>query len=181
MDAGRADHADAAFLGELPWAAPAREYPDTWHVIERGSGLGSRPPDVYPAWRDYRWSGSTLDCSIDHTVEAQFPAPILFEAGGLNWIPGTRQWAGPDGEIAAQYQEVNGHAALLVRETWLKWVVRQTGHPMVFGWFGEKRLMETGSDYPIVGDWTQIDAVASLERQGWSIGDRSLTRRKGSA
>ena len=64
--------------------------------------------------------------------------------------------------------------ALLVREDWLKRTLRNTGHSMVFGWLGEKQLIGRGFDVP--GDWTQIDAIASLAGYRWSFGERRLKR-----
>ena len=77
----------------------------------------------------------------------------------------------------ARYHEAPGHGALLVREDWLKQVLRKTGHAVVFGWLGEKRLIEAGLATGLVGDWTVIDAVASFVDGRWKFGQRRLKRR----
>ena len=176
MPEGR-EHIDDAYLGELPWAAATGKEPNAWQEIEP---YGARTPlalEVYPTWDEYYWEGNVLDCSIEDGVQAWVPAPILFEAETLSWSPGTRQWCGPDGTMVAQYRGGSGHSALLVREEWLKRVLRKTGNTIVFGWLGEKRLIETGFHSEIVGDWTGIDAIASLAASQWAFGKRRLVCR----
>ena len=168
-------HTDAAYLGELPWAKVANEYPNSWRQIRQLDDLAPMELEVYPTWAEYLWEGSALDRSIEDSVHAWFPAPVLFDAGELSWMPRIRQWRRPDGVPMAQYCEGFGHSALLVREDWLKRTLRKTGHSIVFGWLGEKRLIEP--DFRgIVGDWTQIDAIASLAGTRWKFGKRRLER-----
>ena len=169
-------HTDAAYLGELPWAKVANEYPDSWRKIPQSDDLAAPMElQVYPTWAEYLWEVSALDRSIEDSVHAWFPAPVLFEAGELSWVPGTCEWCKRDGPPVAQYREGSSHSALLVREDWLKRTLRKTGHSIVFGWLGEKRLL--GADFRgIVGDWTQIDAIASLVDKKWSFGKRRLKR-----
>ena len=169
-------HIDDAYLGELPWAVATGGEPDAWQEIEPYDARGPLDPKVYPAWNEYYWEGNVLDCSIEDGVQAWVPAPILFAAEALDWDPGTRQWRRPDGTVVAQYRERSGYSALLVREEWLKRVLRKTGNAIVFGWCGEKRLIETGLHSEIVGDWTGIDAIASLAEK-WAFGERRLVRR----
>ena len=170
-------HIDDAYLGELPWAAATDEEPDAWHPIWPRNAGEPLELEVYPTWAEYGWESNVLDCSIEDSVQAYVPAPILFEAETLRWVPGTRQWYRPDGKVVAQYREGSGHSALLVREEWLKQVLQKTGNAIVFGWLGEKQLIETGSRPGIVGDWTQIDAIASLAGSQWEFGERRLERR----
>ena len=169
------EHIDAAYLGELPWAAAANEYPDSWSEIRPRDDLKLMEFQVYPTWAEYLWEGNDLDCSIDHGVHAWFPAPVLFNAGELSWVPGTREWCRPDGTSVAQYREGDGHSALLVREDWLKRTLRKTGHSIVLGWLGEKQLLTPRLDF--FYDWTQIDAIASLAGTQWTFGERRLKRR----
>ena len=168
-------HTDAAYLGELPWAKVANEYPNSWRQIRQLDDLAPMELEVYPTWAEYLWEGSALDRSIEDSVHAWFPAPVLFDAGELSWMPRTRQWRRPDGVPMAQYCEGFGHSALLVREDWLKRTLRKTGHSIVFGWLGEKRLIEPNFR-GIVGDWTKIDAIASLAGTRWKFGKRRLER-----
>ena len=175
MPEGRV-HTDAAYLGELPWAAAADEYPDSWQEIPPRGRSEQVDAKVYPAWEDYYWEDNVLDCSIDDSVRASFPAPVLFRSGRLRWVPGTREWRIPSGETVARYLEGDGHMALLVREDWLKRTLRQSGHCMVFGWLGEKQLVGTGPHHGLVGGWMEINAIASLVVTRWTFGERRLKR-----
>ena len=175
MPEGR-EHTNSAYLGELPWAAAAREYPDTWQKVSPRVGPELTDIQVYPAWEGYFWEGNVLDCSIDDSVRASFPAPVLFGSGQLHWVPCTREWRLPSGETAARYLEGDGHMALLVREDWLRRTLRNTGHSVVFGWLGEKRLVGASPHYDLVGGWTEIDAIASLADGRWTFGERRLKR-----
>ena len=170
-------HTDAGYLGELPWAAAARELPDQWQGIRGGIGFKPIGIDVYPTWAEYLWEGNVLDCSIEHGVHAFIPAPVLFEAGDLRWEPGNRAWCRPDGKLVARYHDAPGHGGLQVREDWLKQVLRKTGHAVVFGWLGEKRLFKAGLGAGLLGDWMEIDAVASFVDNRWTFRQRRLKRR----
>ena len=161
------EHTDTAYLGELPWAAATDEYSDTWQTIRLKTGSTAEEIDVYPTWATYLWEGNVLDCSINDSVHARFPAPILFDAGKLRWIPGTRKWCTSDGTMVAQFRESGACNALIVREDWLKSTLEQTGHSIVFGRFGEKHLYQTEPEIELVGDWTQVDDLASLAGTVW--------------
>ena len=165
------DHSGGAYLGELPWAA-AQEHPNSWQNVRHPDDSEPTGLEAYPTWTNYGWGGNELDCSIENDgVGAGLPAPVLFETGELSWLPGTRQWALPDGITVAQYRERLDHSALLVREDWLQQALRRTGHPIVFGWLGEKQLLKTGLS-PTVSEWTEINAVASLAEAKWAFGER---------
>ena len=170
-------HADAGYLGELPWAAATGEFLDQWQEIREDVGFKPIGIDVYPTWAEYLWEGNVLDCSIEHGVHAFFPAPVLFEAGKLRWVPGNRAWCRPDGTLVARYHEAPDHGGLLIREDWLKQILRRTGHAIVFGWLGEKRLFKAGYAAGLLGDWMEIDAVASFADGRWTFGQRRLKRR----
>ena len=170
-------HTVAGYLGELPWAASTGELPDQWQGIRGGIGFKPIGIDVYPTWAEYHWEGNNLDCSIEHGVHAFFPAPVLFEAGELRWVPGNRAWCRPDGTVVARFDEAPGHGGLQVRESWLKQILRKTGHAVVFGWLGEKRLIKAGLATGLAGDWTVIDAVAGFVDGRWTFGQRRLQRR----
>jgi hypothetical protein len=170
---------DAAYLAEMPWAAATTEYPDEWQQLwPRGEG---EPIDlaVYPTWIYYLWEGNVWDCSIDNGVHAMLPAPLLFDAGGLRWKPGTREWYGPTGMLIAQYHETqrDRHSALLVRESWLKRVLKQNGWSLVVGWLGEKQLFEAGWHGGLVGKWSEINGVGLLADSKWIFGNRRIELR----
>ena len=162
------------YLGEVPWMITSDGFADCWCPLESFDRLEQVEMEMYPAWSEFLWEGSVLDCSINDSVRAEFPAPLLFKAGNLRWIPGTRRWCTASGVPAAQYVEGDGESALLVREAWLRKTLRRTGHSMVFGLVGEKQLIG-GPEY-VIGDWTQIDGVASLSNHRWTIGERRLQR-----
>ena len=163
---------NAAYLGELPWALSSGEPGDPWISICSNGNEGSL--EVLPAWGEYLWEGSIKDCSIEDTVEAWCPALVLFKAGTLTWLPGTREWRDPAGTSVAQFIETGGHCALLVREDWLQRTLRKAGLAMVFRWIGEKRLFE---DNKILGSWLKINAVASLQGKQWTFEERQLRKR----
>ena len=133
---------DAAYLGELPWAISRDDSEDIWKPVqnrwdEKPTGLG-----VSPAWEGYDWEGNIRDCSVDDGVRAWYPAPFLFYAGALTWKPGTREWRDPAGVTVAQFVESSDHSVLLVREDWLKRTLLKAGFDVIFGWLGEKQLLE---------------------------------------
>lgn len=115
--------------------------------------------------------GNTRDCSINDVVQVWYPAPVLFDAGALTWSSGTREWRNKTRVTVAKFVESGSYRALIVREDWLKGTLRRTKPDMVFGWLGEKRLLEKDG---IVGGWTEISAVASLDRGRWVFGQRRL-------
>ena len=171
------EYADAAYLGELPWAAAANdanEVTDSWSAPRYRSE--QMKLEVYPTWVEYLWEGNVLDCSIEHSVNALLPAPLLFQGGNLSWASGSREWCRSDGTPMAQYRERNGHRALIVREDWLQDTLRNTHHSILFGLLGEKRFMRAGLHTDVVRDWTQIDAIGSLTGDQWAFGKRRLTR-----
>ena len=175
-----ARNTDAAYLGELPWATSQSDEDSGWQSIRVGNNWTPTGLEVLPAWEEYCWEGNIRDCSIEDGVQAWFPASILFHAGRLVWKPGAREWHDPSGETVAQFVDGNRQSVLLVREDWLRQTLRKVGLAIVFGWLGEKRLLETGtahSSVEIIGNWTEINATASLAERRWAFGIRRLTER----
>ena len=135
---------------------------------------------MLPAWEEYHWEGNVLDCSIDDEVRAWYPASILVRDGRLNWKPSTREWLDPSGMTVARFVNNRDHSILLVRQDWLRATLRKTDLAIVFGWLGEKRLFEKGTEFSeleIVGKWTEISAVASLRGSRWKFEERGLEER----
>lgn len=166
---------DAAYLGELPWAISRDSSEDIWKPVQHSRDEEPIGPKVSPAWEEYNWEGHGRDCSINDGVQAWYPAHLLFDAGALTWNPGTREWRDRAGVTVAQFVESGGHRALLVREDWLKRTLHSANLDVVFGWLGEKRLLEKDG---IVGDWTEISAVAAFDRDRWIFGERRLETRR---
>ena len=173
-----ASHIDAAYLGELPWAASTDDTDNSWEPIRSDNGWAPTGLEVLPAWEEYFWEGNVKGCSIEDGVRAWFPAPTLFHAGSLVWKAGTREWRDPSGATVAQFVDGNRQSVLLVRENWLGQTLRKLNLAIVFGWLGEKRLYETGAaHFEIIGSWTEINATASLEGRRWTFGQRRLETR----
>ena len=161
-------------------AARAVHFLSVLYTIRVGNNWTPTGLEVLPAWEEYCWEGNIRDCSIEDDVQAWFPASILFHAGRLVWKPGAREWHDPSGEAVAQFVDDNRQSVLLVREDWLRQTLRKVGLAIVFGWLGEKRLLETGtahSSVEIIGNWTEINATASLEGRQWTFGQRRLSER----
>ena len=168
---------DDAYLAEMPWAFSTTEYPDEWREAWSRNPEDEAPsPRVYPAWVEYLWEGNILDCSIDDAVGARLPAPLLFETGALTWRPGTREWYAAGDRLVAQHctSRDGSHSALLVRDEWLKQVLKELGMALVVGWLGEKRLLESGWGSGYVNGWTEINAIASLAGSKWTFGQRRI-------
>ncbi len=170
------EHADAAYLGELPWAKAANSHSTTSDRIRWPHHPIQLKHDVHPTWIEYLWEGNVLDCSINDGVHAWLPTPILCTQAKLRWRPGTREWVTPNGTTVVQHCERERHMVLLVRESWLKRTIRQTGHSIVFGWLGEKKLLEAGFSTGLVGDWTEINGIATLVENQWDFGKPRLER-----
>lgn len=171
---------DAAYLSELPWAISREDSEYLWQPVQNRWDEESTGLEVSPAWEEYYWEGNIRDCSIDDGVRAWYPAPFLFDAGALTWKPGTREWRDPMGTTVARFVESSDHSVLLVCEDWLRRTLRKVGLAMVFGWLGEKRLLEKNRGpfgIDVVGGWIEINAVASLEGQRWTFGQRRLETR----
>jgi hypothetical protein len=156
------------YLGEMPWAAAAREYPPDWEPI-RMPDPEAEAFEVYPAWVGYHWEGGGYDCSLEEGVSASLPAPLLFEQGGLRWRPGTRSWTDGRDAVVAEYRQGGGHSVLLVRESWLKPTLAAGGWGLVVGWLGEKQLISGGWDPGLIGGWTELNGVASFGPDRWKI------------
>lgn len=167
------DITNSAYLAEMPWAAAANEYPREWRPVnprlESASGF-----EVFPAWEHYTWEGGGLDCSIEDSVGASLPASLLFDLQQLEWVPGTRAWRDSKGALVAQHRSRSGeHNALLVRETWLKAMLKKGGWGLVIGWLGEKTLFSGGLGPGLIGKWTEMNGVACFDRRGFRIVEAS--------
>ena len=175
-----ASYTDAGYLGELPWAASTDDAGTSWEPLREDNSWTTTGLEVLPAWEEYLWEGNVEDCSIEDAVRAWFPIPTLFHAGCLVWRPGSRAWRDPSGVTVAQFVEGNRQSVLLVREDWLRQTLRKLNLAIVFGWLGEKQLLGIGAAYldvEIVGSWTEINAIASLEGRRWKFGRRRLETR----
>jgi hypothetical protein len=162
---------DAAYVPEMPWAEAGNEYPATWETIYPRGGGEAPAIKVYPGWTEYSWEGNVWDCSIDEGVSTVMPADELYVAGGLRWLPGTRQWSDADGNVVAQYRESEGdrRSALLVRRDWLERTLKNRGWSLVLGRLGEKQLISGGFSPGLVGGWSEINGLAKYHEGGWTF------------
>ena len=172
-----AHNTDAAYLGELPWAISRDNSEYMWKPVQHRWSEEPIGPQASPAWEEYNWEGNTKDCSINNGVQSWYPTPLLFNTGALTWNSGTREWRDQTGMTVAQFVESGDHSILLVREDWLKRTLRRVNLDVIFGWLGEKRLLDKDGT---VGGWTEINAVASFDRRQWKFGQRRLETRTGS-
>jgi hypothetical protein len=169
------------YLGEMPWAAAAREYPQGWEPIRLPDPADTEDSEdeVYPAWVAYAWEGSGYDCSLAGSVSATLPAPLLFDRDGLRWRPGTRTWTNARGQIVAEHHEHDRHSALAVRESWLRATLGSGGWALVIGSLGEKQLIGTGWRTEVVGGWTEINGLASFGAEDWNVISETATVESG--
>jgi len=162
---------DAAYVAEMPWAMAANEYPPKWEPIvpRDGSHLAI---DVYPAWEQYYWEGNVWDSSIQDGVTMVVPARELFDAGGLRWIPGSREWRDSGGSLVAQYRESKGdrRSALLIKADWLATLLQTQGWSLVLGRLGEKQLIGGGFGRGQSGGWSEINDIAAFDGETWTFG-----------
>lgn len=160
---------DDAYLAEMPWAEAANEYPREWQPVR--PGREEEPVvEVFPAWEGYTWEGGIWDCTLEDSVNASLPTGLLFDLAELEWVPGTRSWRNRSDMTVAQYRSREAeHSALLVRESWLKPTLKKGGWGLAIGWLGEKMLFAPGWTSGLVGEWTEMNGVASFGEDGFKI------------
>lgn len=164
------DVTNDAYLAEMPWAAAAWEYPREWREVQARGRSEAAACEVYPAWEGYTWEGGGWDCSIEESVHAVLPAPLLFDQGQLTWQPETLNWCNPSGTVVARWVRVpDGHSVLLVRESWLQETLRGGGWSLLVGWLGEKQLFSSGWSPGLVGNWTEMNGVATMDGGNWTF------------
>jgi hypothetical protein len=164
------EHIDGAYLGEVPWAESTREYPPEWRQIEPRGEPGPDGLELYPAWAEYNWEGSVLDCSIDEGIRVALPSALLFKGAELRWTGNATHWIDPNDETVAMFRSSASHSALLVQEAWLAEILAANGWSMIFALLGEKQMFTNSWMSPdIVGSWTEMNAVASLDEGVWTF------------
>jgi hypothetical protein len=169
------DLTDDAFLGEMPWAdAVTSQLSSGWHEIHPRGNTDSPASDLlaHPSWISYMWEGGILDCSLVDSTSATMPSVELSAQSELRWLPGTRSWSDQRGVVVARYESAAGHRALLVRERWLRQVLKRSKWALVCGWLGERSLFSGGlTGGRVRGQWMTLDGTASFDpARGWNIG-----------
>jgi hypothetical protein len=158
-----------AYLGEMPWAAAASEYPPGWDAVrpERDAEPGY---EVLPAWEGYMWEGGSLDCSLQESIHAAVPTRLLYDSQQPAWVAGTKSWRDETGTIVVRHVGGDGeHSALLVRETWLKAALKRGGWTLVIGRLGEKMLFDDRASGRVIGERLEINGVASYGLSAFKI------------
>ena len=100
-----------------------------------------------PAVEQYLLEGSTLDCSIDQSVDFYVPTPELL--GTARWVDHRAEWA-IDGRVVARAIEfpvgANAQDMLLVDSAWLSARLRDLDAAMVIGTLSERHALPLDDD-----------------------------------
>lgn len=137
------------YLGETRWApivATAQDVLDDYDIPEQLLRVGIRPR---PAVEHYVWEGSSLDCSIDESVNFYSPTPELL--GDADWVGHRSEWRA-GGKVIARAIEVPGadgiQEVLLVDSAWLDTRLRDLDADLVVGTLSERHALPlTDDDY----------------------------------
>jgi len=91
------------------------------------------------------WEGSTLDCSIDETLNFQTPTTEL--AGPARWKGGQAAWSTTDDRVTCRAATVTdaagrGHSLLIADRRWLEQRLTALDVELVIGTLGEKRVAQ---------------------------------------
>ncbi len=158
-----------SYLGEVPWADSVDGEVDHRYITVAEDP--AKGVEALPSWARYLWESNVLDCSLRYGVLVWSPALRLFEGGGLEWIPGTRNWQSRHGRVAARYSAHGGHYSLLVRESWLMRTLSEIGYSLVFGLAGDRRLLKRTEHrgFEDIGVAQYLSGVASLHGDQWTI------------
>jgi hypothetical protein len=149
-----------AYLGEMPWTITLEGEIEGWRGLERYAfNEDEEGPRVLASTVGYWWEGHVLDCSIDDSVGCVLPCAELFAAGDLRWHPAHREWTNASGVAVARYVTADNHRVLLVREDWLREMLRQLEFDLVIDVTGERDLVVNGMDPRRPGGWTDLDSV----------------------
>jgi hypothetical protein len=135
------------YLGETssaPIVATAQPYLDDHDIPSKLRDLGIQPR---PAVEQYLWEGSTLDCSIDESVDFYAPTPELL--GSARWVGHRAAWS-VNGRIVARAIELpeaeNAQDVLLVDAKWLAGRLRDLEADMVIGTLSERHALPLDDD-----------------------------------
>jgi hypothetical protein len=101
-----------------------------------------------PAVESYLWEGSTLDCSIDESVDFNAPTPELL--GSARWVGHRAEWT-VGGQVIARSIEVpdgeNGHDVVLADADWLTTRLHELSADIVIGALSERHALPLDDDH----------------------------------
>lgn len=135
------------YLGETasaPIVSTAEVDLDNHDIPSKLRDAGIQPR---PAVEQYLWEGSTLDCSIDESVDFYVPTPELL--GPARWVGHQAAWE-VDGQRIARAIEFpageHGQDLLLVDAEWLTVRLRELDADMVIGTLSERHALPLDDD-----------------------------------
>ncbi len=135
------------YLGETGWApvsATAGPWSDYHGIPEELIEAGALPR---PAVEQYLWEGSTLDCSIDESVNFYTPTSELL--GTAKWVGHQPEWTA-DGRVVARAIEFPEHGetqgVLLVDPGWLSERLSDLDSDLVIGTLSERHALPIDDD-----------------------------------
>lgn len=169
------------YLGETasaPIVATAEFHLDDHDIPRKLRDAGIQPR---PAVELYLWEGSTLDCSIDQSVDFYVPTPELL--GSARWVGHRAEWA-VDGRVIARAIEFpdgeNRHDMLLVDAEWLTARLRDLNADMVIGTLSERHALPLDDDdfrHMAFSDVWYV-ALVAVETDGREAGPLLRVRRQ---
>lgn len=134
-----------------------------------------------PAVEQYLWEGTTLDCSIDESVDFYVPTPELL--GPARWMGHCAAWS-VDGRVVARAIEFpdgeDRQDALLVDAEWLTARLRDLNADMVIGTLSERHALPVDDDdfrHMAISDVWYVALVTS-ETDGQDVGPLLEVRRR---
>ncbi|MBF4763373.1 hypothetical protein ISU07_09575 [Nocardioides islandensis] len=135
------------YLGETaaaPIVSTSEVEVDDYDIPIKLRDLGLQP---IPAVEQYLWEGSTLDCSIDESVDFYAPTPELL--GAARWVGHQAAWS-VDGRVVARAIEFpegeNAQDVLLVDAEWLAGRLQDLEADMVIGTLSERHALPMDDD-----------------------------------
>ncbi len=143
-DTSRTHHQYLGETASAPIVATGESYLDDHDIPSRLREAGIQPQ---PAVEQYLWEGSTLDCSIDESVDFYTPTPELL--GSARWMGYQAAWS-VDGQVVARAIEFpdseKGQDVLLVDSEWLASRLRELDADMVIGTLSERHALPLDDD-----------------------------------
>lgn len=143
-DASRTHHQYLGETASAPIVATGESGHDDHDIPSRLREAGIQPR---PAVEQYLWEGSTLDCSIDESVDFYTPTPELL--GSARWLGYQAAWS-VDGQVVARAIEFRdsekGQDVLLVDSDWLTNRLGELDVDIVIGTLSERHALPLNDD-----------------------------------
>lgn len=143
-DTRRVNHQYLGEASSAPIVATAVNDPDDHDIPRKLREAGIQPR---PAVEQYLWEGSTLDCSIDQSVDFYVPTAELL--GTARWVGHRAEWAVDERVVARAIEIPDGQSeqnVLLVDAEWLTARLRDLDAAMVIGTLSERHALALDDD-----------------------------------